>query len=46
MTVPVSMVAETIQCGAVVASTIQSGMATVSTLNWTAMMPSRAVSSR
>lgn len=46
MTVPVSMVPEMSQCGAVVALTSQSGIATVRTLNWMAMMPSSAVISR
>ncbi|SEC48551.1 hypothetical protein SAMN05216489_00854 [Streptomyces sp. 3213] len=46
MTVPVSIVPEMSQCGAVVAPTSQSGGATVSTLNWMAITPSRTVSKR
>ncbi len=40
------MVPEMSQCGALVALTSQSGTATVSALNWMAMIPSSAVSSR
>jgi hypothetical protein len=46
MTVLMTMVPETSQRGEAVKATSQSGMATVSTLNWTAMTPSSAVSRR